>query len=665
MDELERFEFLSLVSAVQREMLNHIGMDDKVLAEFLISLHDDAADLKEFKTKLADSGSEFPESLVSSIDRLVLTLHPKYKKKSSTQQQQQQPKEGAQKEEVLDAEAQKQRKLFPGLSMPDSSWKPSYESDATAGKIAVEGMVDDLMAKLESGEKRRQQPADEPSGSSTSSKRKRSISPPAVRRRNPDYAQSRPRGPPDAAPIVYKIYEGRVTSIKDFGAFVSLQGIQGRVDGLVHVGNISNVRVNHPSDLLARNQPVKVKVMSSEGNRIGLSMKDVDQATGRDLTPHLRIMSEAEKADEMASKFATGANGGMLGSISEDPMAPPPPSSRGRPQQKRFADDFKSSAKRLTSPERWEIKQLIASGVASAADYPDLDADDHATPNDNEADQEVDIEVKEEEAPFLRGQKKRALDISPVKIIKAPDGTLNRSAMAGTNLAKERRDMRQQKQDEEEESETKDVSSTWNDPMARPDQRQFASDARNSNSFARRSRAEPAWKAGADGKPVTFGKITTMNIQEQRQSLPIYGYREAIIQAVQEHQILVVVGETGSGKTTQMTQYLAEAGFTDTGRIGCTQPRRVAAMSVAKRVAEESGCRLGQEVGYTIRFEDCTSPDTRIKYMTEGMLLREALVDPDLTSYSVIMMDEAHERSINTDVLFGLLRSKFRSLLSA
>lgn len=121
--------------------------------------------------------------------------------------------------------------------------------------------------------------------------------------------------------------------------------------------------------------------------------------------------------------------------------------------------------------------------------------------------------------------------------------------------------------------------------------------------------------------------------------------------------MLVVVGDTGSGKTTQMTQYLAEAGFADKLKIGCTQPRRVAAMSVAKRVAEEVGCRLGQEVGYTIRFEDCTSPETKIKYMTDGMLQRECLVDPDMTQYSVLMLDEAHERTIATDVLFGLLKS--------
>lgn len=113
-----------------------------------------------------------------------------------------------------------------------------------------------------------------------------------------------------------------------------------------------------------------------------------------------------------------------------------------------------------------------------------------------------------------------------------------------------------------------------------------------------------------------------------------------------------------------MTQYLAEDGFADRGKIGCTQPRRVAAMSVAKRVAEEVGCRLGQEVGYTIRFEDCTGPETRIKYMTDGMLQRECLIDPDVSQYSVIMLDEAHERTISTDVLFGLLKSKAHSACS-
>lgn len=122
-------------------------------------------------------------------------------------------------------------------------------------------------------------------------------------------------------------------------------------------------------------------------------------------------------------------------------------------------------------------------------------------------------------------------------------------------------------------------------------------------------------------------------------------------------------------QTTQLTQYLMEQGYGKYGLIGCTQPRRVAAMSVAKRVSEEvAGCKelegkkltkedeLGGTVGYAIRFEDCTSEDTVIKYMTDGVLLRESLNDADLNKYSAIVMDEAHERSLNSDVLFGVLR---------
>ena len=157
-------------------------------------------------------------------------------------------------------------------------------------------------------------------------------------------------------------------------------------------------------------------------------------------------------------------------------------------------------------------------------------------------------------------------------------------------------------------------------------------------------------------------KVLTM--QEFRKTLPIYNMRDKLIQAVKDNQVIIIVGETGSGKTTQLTQYLHEAGYTGGGKkIGCTQPRRVAATSVAARVAEEMNVKLGEEVGYNIRFEDCTSEKTIIKYMTDGMLLREFLGEPDLSSYSVLMIDEAHERSLHTDILFGLVKdiTRYRS----
>ncbi|KAL9452417.1 hypothetical protein AB3S75_008247 [Citrus x aurantiifolia] len=163
------------------------------------------------------------------------------------------------------------------------------------------------------------------------------------------------------------------------------------------------------------------------------------------------------------------------------------------------------------------------------------------------------------------------------------------------------------------------------------------------------------------------------SIEKQRQRLPVYKYRTAILYLVETHATTIIVGETGSGKTTQIPQYLKEAGWADGGRvIACTQPRRLAVQAVASRVAEEMGVKVGEEVGYTIRFEDFTNKDlTAIKFLTDGVLLREMMDDPLLTKYSVIMVDEAHERSISTDILLGLLkkiqrrRSDLRLIISS
>ena len=153
-----------------------------------------------------------------------------------------------------------------------------------------------------------------------------------------------------------------------------------------------------------------------------------------------------------------------------------------------------------------------------------------------------------------------------------------------------------------------------------------------------------------------------LSMEETRKSLPIYAYREQFLAALEEYQILVIVGETGSGKTTQLPQYLHEAGYTKGGlKVGCTQPRRVAAMSVAARVADEMGVKVGNEVGYSIRFEDSTSDKTIIKYMTDGMLLRELMTEPDLGGYSALMIDEAHERTVHTDILLAIIKDIARA----
>ena len=143
---------------------------------------------------------------------------------------------------------------------------------------------------------------------------------------------------------------------------------------------------------------------------------------------------------------------------------------------------------------------------------------------------------------------------------------------------------------------------------------------------------------------------------EERKQLPIHAAKDRLLQELREHETVIVVGETGSGKTTQIPQFVHAAGLGSGLMVACTQPRRVAAISVARRVAEETGTALGDLVGYAIRFEEVSSPATRIKFLTDGMLLREAMTDPMLSRYGVVMIDEAHERTLQTDFLLGTVK---------
>jgi ATP-dependent RNA helicase DHX8/PRP22 len=528
MDDLASFELLSLVSKVSSELQNHLGINDKTLAEFVIAQHAKCQSLPEFKSHMESMGADFSSSLLESIDRLILTMHPKHNRK---------PKESnihsAKVDRTVASDVEQKARIFKGLALPD---KESQEDDKTAA-------LDDTFALLEglAGE--------------------------ATQRQN---GRKRSRSP------------------EDYGYRRESRDGQKRADK----GRTREDRRGHgyaPSQGWGSDVPV------IEG--------DLDHKQSR-------------------------------------------------------------TRKRLTSPERWEIRQLIASGAVSALDYPDIDEEYNATMDGEcgfEEEVDVDIEVREEEPPFLAGQTKQSLELSPIRVIKAPDGSLNRAAVAKKTLLEERRNLRQQEAQArtDKQASSVDLNAGWQDPMVAPDQRRFASDIRNPQA-KKASEALPEWKRVTQNKDQSYGKRTSMSIKQQRESLPVYKLRNEFLKAVKENQLMIVIGETGSGKTTQLTQYLAEAGFANEGIIGCTQPRRVAAMSVAKRVAEEVGCKLGQEIGYTIRFEDCTSPQTKIKYMTDGMLEREILVDPMLRKYSVIMLDEAHERTISTDVLFGLLKKTLK-----
>jgi ATP-dependent RNA helicase DHX8/PRP22 len=681
MDDLLNLELLSLVSKVTSELQNHVGISDKTLAEFLIAQRLESDTTDGFRKKLDGMGADFPPSLVDSIDRLVRTMHPKFQGNKDGDSEPQHPSRTFEEKE----------KVFSGLAMPDKPGGAENGADAIDDTLALLEGLESKAKKEKPSRKRSRSPGAETKESRRRRRdRSRSRSRSRTRRRRDKYrsrSRSHERGDEDwrdgfrgrrkspsgrgryddedeatkrfrrtpeveidDAPQLHKVYEGHVTGVKDFGAFVNLHHVRGKVDGLVHVSRlIAGQRVNHPSDLVSKGQQVWVKVTSVDGSRVGLSMKDVDQETGMDLEPQPRL--------------STGANMEAIGGGARNGFSQPGPAmprdTLGPPKQHK---------KRMTSPERWEIRQLIASGVAKASDYPDLEEDYNATlrgEGDLELEEDVDIEVREEEPPFLVGQTKQSLELSPIRVVKAPDGSMYRAAMSGTSIAKERKELKQQEADaakaaaKQETSES--LSSQWHDPMADPDKRKFAADMRNARAAAGASEQEPEWKRAVNPMGQSLGKRTNLSMKEQRESLPVFAFRSQLIKAVHENQVLVVVGETGSGKTTQLTQYLAEAGFTNDGlMIGCTQPRRVAAMSVAKRVAQEVGCKVGEEVGYLIRFEDCTSPATRIKYMTDGMLTRELLVDSNLSRYSVIMVDEAHERTINTDVSFALLKKAMK-----
>ncbi|CAL8109470.1 unnamed protein product [Orchesella dallaii] len=151
-------------------------------------------------------------------------------------------------------------------------------------------------------------------------------------------------------------------------------------------------------------------------------------------------------------------------------------------------------------------------------------------------------------------------------------------------------------------------------------------------------------------------KNVPRKILEQMRLLPIYSSKNELVELIKKNQMVIVIGETGSGKSTQIPQYLVEAGFAAKGKVGITQPRRVAAKALAERVAIECGVKVGTRVGYAVRFDKCVSGNTVIKYMTDGMLVKEFSQEPFLDTYSVIIIDEAHERSIHTDICFGLLK---------
>ncbi|CAO3665843.1 unnamed protein product [Rhizopus stolonifer] len=289
--------------------------------------------------------------------------------------------------------------------------------------------------------------------------------------------------------------------------------------------------------------------------------------------------------------------------------------------------------------DMWEASRMLSSGVAQRIEV-DTDFDEE---NENR----VHLLVHDIKPAFLSGKMVYTKQLEAVQHVRDPTSDMAIISRKGSRLVREKR------AEAERAKATKfDIAGTTlgNVMGVKGKEKQEEQgediDGKAGSKFASHLKSSEAVSDFA----------RTRSMREQREYLPVFAVREDLLRVVRDNQVVVIVGETGSGKTTQLAQYLHEDGYTRYGKISCTQPRRVAAMSVAKRVAEEMSCELGDTVGYTIRFEDQTSEKTVIRYMTDGILLRESMTAPDLEQYSCIIMDEAHERALNTDVLMGLLR---------
>lgn len=597
MDELEKLEHLSLVSKICTELENHLGMNDKdlgelktfasenrcgsaimssILAEFIIHLAEENPKLEDFQRELIKNGAEFGDSFISNLLRIILLMKPTASKKGGNQNF------------IEDLEQDVMSKKFPGLAIPNK-FKPLEEYEKEA-KPAGDSTVDDMLAELEalapgpskSDEKIVKEPKERKrsrsrnrdkekrrrsrsrsrdrkkrSRSRSRDRRKRSRSRDRKHRRRShsrEKRRSRSRSRdrrnrsrsksfdrrPDKKKVEMKddpelggIYDGKVQNITNFGCFVQLMGLRKKCEGLVHISQLrSEGRVTDVSEVVSRGDSVKVKVMSIAGVKVSLSMKEVDQLTGTDLNP---LSHKPPDEDCIQMRNPDRPSGGEMSMLS-------------LPGNYNENDDTaRKRVTRISSPERWEIKQMISSGVIDRSEMPDFDEETGLLQKDEEDEADIEIEIVEEEPAFLTGHGRALHDLEPVRIVKNPDGSLAQAAMMQSALAKERREQKMLARDQEMDSKPNLSGKNFLDPL--PDE--VKPDYEMSKSAMMPPQDVPEWKKVIiGGKKTSYGRKTDMSIVEQRQSLPIFKLRDELLKAVNDNQILIVIGETGSGKVS-------------------------------------------------------------------------------------------------------------------
>ena len=358
--------------------------------------------------------------------------------------------------------------------------------------------------------------------------------------REDDRSAKRPKAAP-TEPELYGIYDGKVSNILDFGCFVELDNFN-RKEGLVHIAQIQQGMVRDAKQVVKRGQKVKVKIISMVGSKMALSMKEVDQETGEDLLPQRSRETLAKMNSDLLnpSRPTSGREGLGAMDLGVDIK-------RLRAQEDEDESTTRRSRKQLSSPELFEAKQLIRAGVLHVSEYPTFDAESGMGMLQSfEVEEEVEVEINEDEPSFLKGQTKMSKELSPVRIVKNPDGSMQRAALHQNQLSKERRELKQAQANNLIDSIPKDLSKPWEDPMPEQGERHFAQELRSINVGG--SYELPEWKAKTQGKGLAFGQISSKPLREQRESLPIFRLKAELCRAIAENQVLVVIGETGSGE---------------------------------------------------------------------------------------------------------------------
>lgn len=494
---VERMEDLALTSRVTETLQPHLGgLTDKTLTEFIIHLVE--TEIKagnrngdKLRLHLKDNGApELPLNICHRLLEWVEEQSPRMKRWKAKQEAKEKKKLAT---TVVSSASQNNplAKTFPGLAKPNLDHSIDLGDEFYDHGETSKRKVSNLPAWMENKTKRTKQGLE-----------------------------------------AYSIVQANIEKTLDFGVVVQLpEGKQ----GVAYKSQLPTEAVEK-RNYYRKGQTVWCKILSIAPQKIVVSLKDVDQKSGKDIMPHRN-----RAAQELQSRHAQ----------------PPPPINDvvhpglnvAKLKEENSSTQARATTKQpLTEQELYEAQQLIRSGVLPVEQYPTYD------PNlgllaVEETEEETEVELAESEPAFLRGQTQKSLrdKLEPIKIVKNPDGSLQRAALQQANMAKERRELRQAQANQLIDSIPKDLNRPWEDPLPEAGERHFAQELRSINLMSQHQDGAPEWKQKVESKTLSYGIISNKSIQEQRQSLPIYRLKKQLMQAIAENQVLVVIGETGSG----------------------------------------------------------------------------------------------------------------------